>query len=120
MEDVPTERETEDVVGDGQPARIPDDQREVKMTIGPLDQLPEHRRRQIDPDHPDPGAMKWQPDQPRPDPDLEAWLSRLQLATKEVGDGRARLRGQSSRLVVDLGSPVERDRSSRAHDTGTR
>ena len=79
----------------------------------------EHRRRQVDPEQPDPGALEREPDQPGPDPDLEARLTGVQLGAEELGGRRARLRGQSPGLVVHLGGPVERDRPSRAHDTGT-
>ena len=113
------ERSAEDVIGERQPGRVPDDQGEGRASSGLLDELREHRRRQVDPDQSDPGALEREPDQPGPDPDLEARLTGVELGPEELGGRRARFRGQSPGLVVHLGGPVERDRPSRAHDTGT-
>src|SRR6476661_8635503 len=119
VEHVARERCAEDVVGERQPGRVPDDQGKGRASSGLLDELREHRCRQVDPQQPDPGTLEREPDQPGPDPDLEARLTGVELGAKELGGRCARFRGQSPGLVVHLGSPVERDRPSRAHDTGT-
>ena len=77
VEHVTRERRAESVVDERQPRRVPDDQGEGRVPFRLLDQLPEHRSRQIDADHPDPRPMQRESDQARPDPDLEARLSSL-------------------------------------------
>jgi hypothetical protein len=116
MQEVTNHGDTERVVTERERRRVGAHEREWRVAAGLLDELPEHRRGDVDPDHRDTGVREWQRDESGPDTDLETAPTPSHLVGEHRRHLARRFLGQTARAVVVLDRSIEGHRA--AHDFG--